>query len=277
MTSTVTIACVQNSAGPDIEPSMAEATRLVRVAHERGAELICLPEYFSCLKTRDDQFVIGALSEAEHPALPHYRNLARELGVWLLLGSLAIRAAADKVFNRSYLIDAGGEVVARYDKLHLFDVDLADGERYRESAAIAPGGQAVVAPTPWGPLGLSICYDLRFAYLYRALAQAGAVFLTVPAAFARTTGQAHWHVLLRARAIETGCFVIAPCQYGTHGGGRPTYGHSLIVDPWGRILADGGDEPGIIVATLDTAEVAKDRAMVPALQHDRPYSAPSPQ
>ncbi len=276
MASTVTIACVQNSAGPDIEPSMAEATRLVRAAHERGAELICLPEYFSCLKTRDDQFVIGALSEAEHPALPHYRNLARELGVWLLLGSLAIRAAADKVFNRSYLIDAAGKVVARYDKLHLFDVDLADGERYRESAAIAPGGQAVVAPTPWGPLGLSICYDLRFAYLYRALAQAGAVFLSVPAAFARTTGQAHWHVLLRARAIETGCFVIAPCQYGTHGGGRPTYGHSLIVDPWGRILADGGDEPGIIVATLDAAEVAKARAMVPALQHDRPYSAPSP-
>jgi len=273
MASTVTVACVQNSAGPEIESSMAEATRLVRSAHERGAELICLPEYFSCLKTSDDQFVIGALSEAEHPALPHYRDLARELGVWLLLGSLAVRACPDKVYNRSYLIDASGEIVSRYDKLHLFDVDLADGESYRESAAVAPGDHAVLAPTPWGSLGMSICYDLRFAHLYRALAQAGAVFLTVPAAFARTTGQAHWHVLLRARAIETGCFVFAPCQCGTHGGGRPTYGHSLIVDPWGRILADGGDEPGIIVATIDTAEVAKARGMVPALQHDHPFTS----
>ena len=273
MVSTVTVACVQNSAGPEIEASMAEATRLVRAAHDRGAELICLPEYFSCLKTSDDQFVVGALSEAAHPALPHYRDLARELGVWLLLGSLAVKAGPDKVYNRSYLIDASGGIVSHYDKLHLFDVDLADGESYRESAAVAPGDRAVVAPTPWGPVGLSICYDLRFAHLYRALAQAGAVFLTVPAAFAQTTGQAHWHVLLRARAIETGCFVLAPCQCGTHGGGRPTYGHSLIVDPWGRVLADGGEEPGIIVATVDTAEVTKARSMVPALQHDRPFAS----
>jgi predicted amidohydrolase len=273
--STVTVACVQNSAGPEFDASMAEATHLVRAAHRRGAELICLPEYFSCLKTSDDQFVVGALSEAAHPALPHYRDLARELGVWLLLGSLAVKAAADKVYNRSYLIDATGRIVARYDKLHLFDVDLAGGESYRESAAVAPGERAVLAPTPWGPLGMSICYDLRFAYLYRALAQAGAVFLSVPAAFAATTGQAHWHVLLRARAIETGCFVLAPCQTGTHGGGRPTYGHSMIVDPWGRILADGGDEPGIVVAEIDTAEVAKARAMVPALRHDRALAGPA--
>jgi predicted amidohydrolase len=193
----------------------------------------------------------------------------------LLLGSLAIKAGPGKVTNRSYLVDAAGEIAARYDKLHLFDVDLADGERYRESAAVAPGSNAVVAPTPWATLGLSICYDLRFPYLYRALAQAGAQILTVPAAFARTTGQAHWHVLLRARAIETGCYVLAPCQCGTHGGGRPTYGHSLIVDPWGRILADGGDEPGIVTATLDLAEVAKARAMIPALQHDRAIAGPS--
>jgi len=275
MPSTVTVACVQNSAGPEIAPSMAEATRLVREAHARGAELICLPEYFSCLKTSDDQFVIGALGEAEHPALPHYRDLARTLRVWLVLGSLAIRAGPDKVYNRSYLIDAAGGIAGRYDKLHLFDVDLADGESYRESAAVAPGDNAVVAPTPWGPLGLSVCYDLRFAYLYRALAQAGAVFLTVPAAFARTTGQAHWHVLLRARAIETGCFVLAPCQCGTHGGGRPTYGHSLIVDPWGRVLADGGEEPGIVVAEIDPAEAAKARTMIPSLSHDRRFAAPA--
>lgn len=269
MTGTVTVACVQNCAGPEIGLSLTEATALVRAARAQGAELICLPEYFSCLKTSDDQFVVGALSEAEHPALPHFRDLARELGAWLLLGSLAIKAGGGKVFNRSYLVDAAGEVVARYDKLHLFDVDLADGERYRESAAVAPGSRAVVATTPWATLGLSICYDLRFPYLYRTLAQAGAQILTVPAAFAHTTGQAHWHVLLRARAIETGCYVIAPCQCGTHGGGRPTYGHSLIVDPWGRILADGGEEPGIITATLDLAEVAKARAMIPALRHDR--------
>jgi predicted amidohydrolase len=275
MTGTVTVACVQNCAGPEIGPSLEEATALVRAARAQGAELICLPEYFSCLKTSDDQFVIGALSEAEHPALPHFRDLARELGAWLLLGSLAIKAGPGKVTNRSYLVDAAGEIAARYDKLHLFDVDLADGERYRESAAVAPGSNAVVAPTPWATLGLSICYDLRFPYLYRALAQAGAQILTVPAAFARTTGQAHWHVLLRARAIETGCYVLAPCQCGTHGGGRPTYGHSLIVDPWGRILADGGDEPGIVTATLDLAEVAKARAMIPALQHDRAIAGPS--
>ena len=274
MPSTVTVACVQNCAGPEIGPSLTEATALVRAARARGAELICLPEYFSCLKTSDDQFVVGALSEAEHPALPHFRDLARELGAWLLLGSLAIKAGGGKVYNRSYLVDAAGEVVARYDKLHLFDVDLADGERYRESAAVAPGSRAVVASTPWATLGLSICYDLRFPYLYRALAQAGAQILTVPAAFARTTGQAHWHVLLRARAIETGCYVLAPCQCGTHGGGRPTYGHSLIVDPWGRILADGGEEPGIITATLDLAEGAKARAMIPALQHDRTIAGP---
>jgi predicted amidohydrolase len=274
MTGTVTVACVQNCAGPEIGPSLEEATALVRAARAQGAELICLPEYFSCLKTSDDQFVIGALSEAEHPALPHFRELARELGAWLLLGSLAIKAGPGKVTNRSYLVDAAGEIAARYDKLHLFDVDLADGERYRESAAVAPGSQAVVAPTPWATLGLSICYDLRFPYLYRALAQAGAQILTVPAAFARTTGQAHWHVLLRARAIETGCYVLAPCQCGTHGGGRPTYGHSLIVDPWGRVLADGGDETGIITATLDLAEVAKAQTMIPALQHDRVIAGP---
>ena len=164
-----------------------------------------------------------------------------------------------------------GAVAARYDKIHLFDVDLPGGESYRESATIAPGACGVVADLPWGRLGLSICYDLRFAGLYRALAQAGADFLTVPAAFTRTTGQAHWHVLLRARAIETGCYVFAPCQYGVHAGDRATYGHSLIVDPWGQVLADGGEERGVVVAEVDPAAVARARAMIPALAHDRPF------
>ena len=267
-------ACIQNSAGPEIGPSMAEATDLLRAAEAEGAELICLPEYFTCLQASDDLFVVGALSEEEHPGLPHYRGLAQELGVWLLLGSLAIKAGPDKVTNRSYMIDANGGIAARYDKIHMFDVDLPDGESYRESAYIEPGNEAVLADTPWGSLGMTVCYDLRFPQLYRSLAQAGASYLAVPAAFTKTTGEAHWHLLLRARAIETGCYVFAPCQYGTHGGGRETYGHSLIVDPWGRVLADGGEGAGFIIAGIDPAEVAKARAMIPSLQHDRDFAAP---
>jgi predicted amidohydrolase len=275
MSKTFKVACVQNCAGPDMEQSLDEATTLVRQAAEAGAQLIVLPEFFSCLKADEAGIEIGALPEPAHPALPRYRALARELGCWLQLGSLGISGDDAKVLNRGYLIDAQGEIVARYDKIHLFDVDLPNGESYRESASIHPGAQAVVAATPWGGLGLSICYDLRFPQLYRALAKAGAAFLTVPAAFARITGQAHWHVLLRARAIETGCYVFAPCQYGTHGGERATYGHSLIVDPWGRVLADGGEEAGYVIAEVDPAEVDKARGMIPALTHDRPFSAPS--
>jgi predicted amidohydrolase len=274
MTTTFTAACIQNRAGPDMAASMAEATELVRAARNQGAELICLPEFFSCLKVTDREMETGPLPEAAHPALPHYRALAEDLGAWILLGSLAIAASAGKAINRSYLIGADGGIAARYDKLHLFDVDLADGESYRESATIQPGDRAVLAATPWGLLGLSVCYDLRFAYLYRALAQAGAAFLAIPAAFAKTTGQAHWHILNRARAIETGCYVLAPCQCGTHGGERETYGHSLIVDPWGRVLADGGGEVGFITAEIDPAEVAKARRMIPALTHDRDFADP---
>ena len=165
--------------------------------------------------------------------------------------------------------------MTRYDKIHLFDVDLADGESYRESATIAAGDRAITADLPWGKLGLSICYDLRFPHLYRALAQAGADFLAVPAAFTKTTGEAHWHVLLRARAIESGCYVIAPCQTGTHPGGGACYGHSLLVDPWGRILADGGEATGIVLGEIDPAEVTRARGMIPSLQHDRPFAAPA--
>ncbi len=271
MSARFTAACIQNEAGPDMGASIAAASDLVRAARADGAELICLPEYFSCLKADDTTFAVGAHPEAEHPALPHSQALARELGAWLLLGSLAITAGPGKIFNRSYLVTPEGRVAARYDKIHLFDVDLANGESYRESALIEPGAQAVLAATPWATLGLTVCYDLRFPQLYRALAQAGAQVLTVPAAFTKTTGEAHWHVLLRARAIETGCFVIAPCQCGDHGGGRATYGHSLIVDPWGEVLADGGEGPGFVSAEIDPAEVAKARGMIPSLEHDRPF------
>ncbi len=276
MTETFRVACIQNSATPDVAHNLEETSGMVRAAAADGAAFVCLPEYFSCLDVSDDRIVAAAFPEDSHPALPLFSDLARELDVWLLLGSLAVRVGADKVRNRSYVLDPTGAVVARYDKLHLFDVALEDGESYRESATVEPGDRAVVAPTPWGLVGLSICYDLRFAYLYRALARAGARFLTVPAAFTRTTGRAHWHVLVRARAIETGSFVIAPCQCGDHGGGRASYGHSLIVDPWGRVLADGGEEPGHVIAEIEIARVDEARRMIPSLRHDRPFSGPEP-
>ena len=268
------VACVQNCAGTETAANLEDCAELVRGAAAEGARLICLPEYFTGLDLKGALLLPEAFAEEAHPALPRFGELARELEAWLLLGSVAIEAGPQGVFNRSYLLDPQGEVAARYDKVHLFDVDLAGGESYRESATIAPGDAAVVADLPWGRIGLSVCYDLRFAQLYRALAHAGAIFLTVPAAFTKTTGEAHWHVLLRARAIETGCYVFAPCQYGLHAGDRATYGHSLIVDPWGRVIADGGEDRGFVTAEVDPEEVAKARRMIPALQHDRPFSPP---
>ena len=247
MSDSFTVACVQNCAGADMDANLARGETLVRQAGDAGADLICLPEYFSCL----------------------------DLGPGGELGSLAIDDGAGRSFNRSFVIDSRGGIVARYDKMHLFDVDLKSGESYRESDTIRHGSDAVLAPTPWGLLGLTLCYDLRFPYLYRALAKAGAGFLTVPSAFTRTTGEAHWHVLLRARAIETGCFVFAPGQAGIHGAGR-TYGHSLIVDPWGRILADGGEDVGLISAEIDPAGVESARRRIPSLTHDRAFSGPEP-
>jgi predicted amidohydrolase len=215
-----------------------------------------------------------AQPEASHPALAGFREAAAKAGAWLLIGSIGVKVEGERLANRSYLIDNSGTVVAKYDKIHMFDVDLAGGESYRESATFRPGDRAVLAETPWGLLGMTICYDLRFPHLYRALAQAGAQFISIPAAFTRPTGSAHWHVLMRARAIETGCFVIAPAQCGEHAQGRKTYGHSLIVAPWGEVLADGGDDVGIVSAQIDTAKIGEVRRMVPSLQHDRPYAAP---
>ena len=268
------VACLQNCAGPDMTQNVESALDLGRNAHRDGADLLCFPEFFTCLDMDDSGLTVGACLESEHPALARLRAFSRELGVWMLLGSLAIRAASGKLRNRSFLLDSTGEIVARYDKIHLFDVDLPNGEVYRESDIFEPGAQAVVAPTPWGLMGLSVCYDLRFAGLYRALAQAGALFLTVPAAFTKTTGEAHWHALLRARAIETGSYVIAPCQFGTHGA-SVSYGHSLVVDPWGEVVADAGDGPGYVLATVQPSHVTKVRSMIPALRHDRPFSDPT--
>jgi predicted amidohydrolase len=257
-------------------PNLAAAGDLVRRARDAGAALIALPENVSLIVQGRAAVLANARSEAEHPGLPFFRELAIETGAWLLVGSLHVLVADNLAANRGYLFDPEGRIAATYDKIHMFDVDLAGGESYRESATFRPGDQAVVAPTPWGALGMTICYDVRFPQLYLDLARAGAEMLSVPAAFTVPTGRAHWHVLLRARAIETGSFVIAPAQCGSHDGGRRTYGHSLIVSPWGEVRADGGEQPGIIVADIDLAEVDEARRMVPSLRHGRTY-APSRQ
>ncbi len=267
-------ACVQNQAGADAAETEARAEELIREAAGRGADLIVTPEFFSCFHVDDDGIHTGPHAEDDHPTLSCFQALAAELETRLVLGSLAVTTATGKLANRQFVIDPTGAIVARYDKIHLFDVDIDDDDRFRESATFAPGETAVVTDTPWGGLGLSICYDLRFAYLYRDMAQAGALFLTCPAAFMQKTGEAHWHVLQRARAIETGCYVFAACQSGSHGKAR-TYGHSVIVGPWGEVLADAGEEEGIIVADIDPAQVAKARKRIPALVHDRAYAAPT--
>jgi predicted amidohydrolase len=265
-----TVACVQNCAEDDVAANIEDAVRFVREAAAAGADLICLPENFSCLEERDELYASRGYREAEHPALAVFPALARELGVHLALGSLTIRLDSGRVHNRSYLVDSSGDVRATYNKIHLFDVQLRGGEMYRESATVEPGTGCTLVDLPWGRLGLSICYDVRFPHLYRRLAQQGADFLGIPAAFTATTGEAHWHVLVRARAIETGCYVFAAGQCGRRRWGRRTYGHSLIVDPWGVVLADAGNEPGFVLAEVDPAKVAEARAMIPALQHDRP-------
>ncbi|NBC33485.1 MAG: carbon-nitrogen hydrolase family protein [Alphaproteobacteria bacterium] len=274
MTAPFKVACLQVNAGPEIAPNLEKAAALVRRARDDGADLIALPENVAMVVQGRRKVLARALPEDEHPALPLFADLARETGATILAGTLAIRLAEEAVANRLYLFAASGEIAARYDKIHMFDVDLPSGESYRESAIFRPGERAVLGPTPWGKLGLSICYDLRFPYLYRALAQAGAGVLAVPSAFTRQTGRAHWHVLLRARAIETGCYVIAPAQTGTHDEGRQTYGHALIVDPWGEVLADAGEEVGFVTAEIDPERVAKARRAIPSLGNDRPFAPP---
>lgn len=269
--SAVRVACIQVNAGPEIEPNLTAAGDLVRRARDSGAELIALPENVSMIVQGRAKVLERARPQEDHPAVPFFADLARETGAMILAGSLAVALGEGRVANRSFLFDVEGRIVATYDKIHMFDVDLPGGESYRESATFRPGDRAVLVETPWGGLGMTICYDVRFAYLYRALAQAGASIIAVPAAFTVPTGQAHWHVLLRARAIETGCFVIAPAQTGTHDQGRRTYGHSLIVAPWGEVLADAGEDVGFITADLDFDAVAEARKRVPALGHDREY------
>ena len=271
MSTTVKAACIQVNPGTELQPNLEAAGTLVRRARAAGAEFIALPENVGWIVQGRAKNMARAKTAAEHPGVPFFADLARETGAWILAGTLAIRLEDERLANRSHLFDPQGRAVAHYDKIHMFDVALKNGESYRESATFRPGERAVVANTPWGGVGMTICYDVRFPYLHRALAKAGASIITGPAAFTVPTGRAHWHTLLRARAIETGCFVVAPATTGTHDEGRQTYGHSLIVAPWGEVLADAGEEVGFVLADLDMARVEEARRMVPALTHDRDF------
>ena len=266
-------ACVQLNSGNDMAANLRAAGSGVRAAAEQGAQLIMLPEYAVLLDGSGRVMRDNSYPEDQHPALPAFQALARETHAWLLPGSITIKID-DRMANRSYLLSPDGTVVARYDKIHMFDATLPSGKVIRESSAYRPGGQAVVADLPWGPLGMTVCYDLRFPQLYRALAKAGAIFMAVPSSFQRETGVAHWHTLLRARAIENLSYVFAPAMCGDHPGNRSTYGHSLIVDPWGKIVVELGTEPGVAIADIDAAEVARVRGMLPALGNDRDFAAP---
>jgi deaminated glutathione amidase len=271
-----TAALVQMRAGRDPQTNLDAVLAAAEDAKRAGADYVQTPEMTNIFEARRDRLLAGIAADDDDPTLASLREAARKLSIHLHVGSLAIKVSPEKAVNRSFLIDRRGDVVARYDKIHMFDVDLAGGESYRESNTYRAGELAVVADLPWGRLGLTVCYDLRFPALYRALAEAGASFVAIPSAFTRQTGEAHWHVLVRARAIENGCFVFAAAQGGKHENGRETFGHSLIVDPWGRILAEAGTEPGLLFAAIDPAEAVAARAKIPSLLHGRRFELIEP-
>jgi predicted amidohydrolase len=263
-------ACIQMRSGRDVLKNRDAAVALVREAAGKGAHFAQTPEMTSLICRDRAELFEKVGPQAQDPVLASLRDVAREKGIMVHIGSIAVKEG-DKVANRGFLIDMDGEIVASYDKIHLYDVDLPNGESWRESATYTGGDTAVLAETPWGRLGMTICYDVRFAALYKTLAENGASFLSAPAAFTRQTGEAHWHVLHRARAIETGSFMISAAQGGLHEDGRETFGHSLIVDPWGRVLAEAGTEPGIILAEIDPVLVAEVRGRIPTLKNARSF------
>jgi hypothetical protein len=276
MNGAFTAAMVQMCTSLSPEASFRQAEALIREAAANGATYVQTPEVSNLIqKNRKALFELLADQE-EDASLKAYRDLARELKIHIHVGSLALRATPERAVNRSFLIAPDGDILASYDKIHMFDIELEGGESYRESANYQPGETAVISDLPWGRIGLTICYDVRFPALYRALAEAGASFISVPSAFTVRTGEAHWHTLLRARAIENGCFIFAAAQAGRHESGRETYGHSLIVDPWGKVLAEAGVEPGIIMATIDPAKVETARKSIPSLQHGRRFALVDP-
>jgi deaminated glutathione amidase len=262
--------------GRDPQGNLDAVLAAIDQAKRAGADYVQTPEMTNIMEIKRERLFANIFADENDPTLATLREVARKLGIYIHIGSLAIKASPEKAVNRSFLIDRKGDVAARYDKIHMFDVDLGGGESYRESNTYRAGELAVVADLPWGRLGLTVCYDLRFPALYRALAEAGASFFAIPAAFTRQTGEAHWHVLMRARAIENGCFVLAAAQGGRHENGRETFGHSLVVDPWGRIVAEGGTEPGVVLAEIDPAEAAAARAKIPSLHHGRRFELVEP-
>jgi deaminated glutathione amidase len=267
---------IQMRSGREPAANLDAAVKLIEEAKNAGADYVQTPEMTNIMEVSREKLFNTIAPEETDISLAALRDLARKLSLYIHVGSLAIKVSPDKAANRAFLIDPKGEIAARYDKIHMFDVDLADGESYRESRNYRAGELAVVTDLPWARFGISVCYDLRFPSLYRALAEAGSSVLTIPSAFTRQTGEAHWHVLMRARAIENGCFVLAAAQGGTHENGRETFGHSLVVDPWGRVIAEGGTEPGVIMAEIDPAAVAAARARVPSLQHGRRFEIVKP-
>ncbi|MFZ0174474.1 MAG: carbon-nitrogen hydrolase family protein [Pseudolabrys sp.] len=269
-------AMIQMRSGLTPGANRDDAVRMIGEAKSAGADYVLTPEMTNILAARREQLFSVVVEEEADASLATLREVARKLGIYVHIGSLAIKISPDRAANRSFLIGPKGDILARYDKIHMFDVDLAGGESYRESRNYRPGELAVLADLPWGRLGLTVCYDLRFPALYRALAEAGATMLAIPSAFTKQTGEAHWHVLMRARAIENGSFVFAAAQGGKHENGRDTYGHSLIVDPWGSIIAEGGTEPGVIMAEINPAEVVSARARIPSLQHGRRFEIVEP-
>ena len=265
------VGLVQMCAGRDVGRNIATATELIRAAARGGAQYVQTPEMTNIMELERSRLLAAMKPEAEDPAVAQFRSLAGQLGIWLHVGSLGLIGERDRPVNRSLLISPNGHIVARYDKIHMFDVDLGGGESYRESANYEPGREAVVASLPWGQLGMTICYDLRFPHLHRALARAGARFLAVPAAFTKPTGLAHWHTLLRARAIECQCYVFAAAQGGKHENGRETYGHSLVISPWGEVLAEADVQPAVTFADVELQRLDDVRRQVPSLRHDRPF------
>ena len=271
------IACLQANTGNDLAANLMTVRGMLREAAANGAQWILTPEYTLMMDGSGRVMRDNALPAAGGASLAELQAMAKELKVWLLIGSLTLRTGQEsegadtRIVNRSFLISDEGVTVATYDKIHMFDVTLPDGKVIRESSAYRPGDKAVTVDTPLGKVGLTICYDLRFPQLFRTLAQAGAQIITVPSSFQRQTGKAHWHALLQARAIENGCHIVAPAMCGDHAGNRQTFGHSLVVNPWGEVVADGGEGPGIVYAEIDLARVAKVRGMIPSLTHDREF------
>jgi predicted amidohydrolase len=269
-------ACVQLCSTTDVAENIETVDRLARKAASLGAHYVQTPEMTNIVQRSRTALGAAIAPEQADPAVKHLARLAGELGIVLHIGSFALAAADGRVANRAIVFGRGGAVLARYDKIHLFDVDLPNGESWRESAVYHPGDQAVVVELPWALLGVAICYDIRFPQLFRAQAHAGAEVLTAPAAFTRQTGEAHWQVLQRARAIENGAFVISAAQAGRHADGRETYGHSIIVGPWGEVLAEAnGEGPGVIVADIDPALAVEARRRIPALKNERPFAPPA--